>query len=255
MDRRTFIQHSTVGAAGIVLSSAMGSALAQTEPAAESLALAGPIMPDPETGLFTLPKLEFGYGDFEPYIDRKTMELHHMKHHQTYINNLNAALDKAPEWKGKPLEFLLQHLSQLPEEIRASVRNNGGGHYNHTLYWRVLMPARAQQPTMKFVDDCNANIGNFDYIRSFTIYNAEQHFGSGWAWVVKLPTGKISFTTTNNQDNPIMEGAEVIGTPILCIDLWEHAYYLKYKEDMNQYLYFFFNMVNWKTVESIFYNA
>lgn len=192
---------------------------------------------------FELPKLGYEYAALEPHIDARTMELHYTKHHQTYLNNLNTAL-AGGEWENKGIEELLSNISKLPPAIR----NNGGGHYNHTLFWKVLSPNAGGTPNGDLFDAINRYFGSFDKFKELMNSAALTRFGSGWAWLVKTQDG-LKITSTANQDNPLMDlPAEVRGTPVLGIDVWEHAYYLKYQNRRNEYLAAFWNVVNWDEV-------
>ena len=196
-------------------------------------------------GPFKLTDLPYAYGALEPHIDAKTMEIHHSKHHAAYINNLNAALEKESGWKDKKLEELLRDTKKIPESIRTAVRNNGGGHYNHTFFWMILSPEK-QEPTGKLADAIKRDFGSLDDFKKQFNESATKVFGSGWAWLIKDNAGKLSITTTPNQDNPIMDVAEKNGTPVLGVDVWEHAYYLKHQNKRVDYLASFWNVVNWK---------
>jgi Fe-Mn family superoxide dismutase len=192
---------------------------------------------------FELPKLGYDYAALEPHIDARTMELHYTKHHQTYLNNLNTAL-AGGEWENKGIEEIMSNISKLPPAIR----NNGGGHYNHTLFWKVLSPNAGGTPGGDLYDAINRYFGSFDKFKELMNNAALTRFGSGWAWLVKTPDG-LKVTSTANQDNPLMDlPADVKGTPLLGIDVWEHAYYLKYQNRRNEYLSAFWNVVNWEEV-------
>jgi superoxide dismutase, Fe-Mn family len=191
---------------------------------------------------FELPKLEYDYAALEPNIDARTMEIHHTKHHQTYITNLNNAL-AGGIWENKSLEEVLANVSKLP----VAVRNNGGGHFNHSMFWQVMGPNGGGNPTADLTDALNRYFGSFDKFKEQFTAAAMTRFGSGWAWLVK--TGdELKITSTPNQDNPLMDLAEVKGMPILGVDVWEHAYYLKYQNRRNEYLSAFWNVVNWDNV-------
>lgn len=191
---------------------------------------------------FELPKLSYGYDALEPYIDAQTMEIHHTKHHAAYITNLNKALEKHPDLDKKSIEELLSDLETVPEEIRMTVRNNGGGHYNHTLFWTMIGPSDQKQPTGELAKAINQTFGNFEKFREEFKNAALGRFGSGWAWLV-LEGDNLSITTTTNQDSPIMEGKK----PILGLDVWEHAYYLKYQNRRGEYIDNWWNVIYWKT--------
>ena len=194
---------------------------------------------------FTLPALPYAYDALTPYIDEETMHLHHEKHHNTYITNVNAALEKHPELAEKTIEELLADLNSVPEDIRTAVRNNGGGHANHSLFWTVLAPNAGGEPTGAVKDGIEEAFGSFDAMKEKFTAAAVGHFGSGWAWLV-VSDGKLEITSTPNQDSPISEGK----TPILGLDVWEHAYYLNYKNVRPEYIKAFWNLVNWDEVNS-----
>ncbi len=203
----------------------------------------------------TLPPLPYAPDALEPHIDARTMEIHHGKHHQAYVNNLNAALEKAPELQDRPLEQLLADLNAVPEGVRTAVRNNGGGHWNHALFWRIMGP-RAQgasaggEPGGKLGEAIASAFGGFDKMKEQFAAAAGGRFGSGWAWLVN-DGGKLSITSTPNQDNPLMEGkrAEQI---LLGLDVWEHAYYLNYQNRRPDYVAAWWNVVNWDEVSRRF---
>ena len=192
---------------------------------------------------FTLPALPYAYDALTPYIDEETMHLHHEKHHNTYITNVNAALEKHPELAEKTIEELLADLNSVPEDIRTAVRNNGGGHANHSLFWTVLAPNAGGEPTGAVKDGIEEAFGSFDAMKEKFAAAAVGRFGSGWAWLV-VSDGKLEITSTPNQDSPISEGK----TPILGLDVWEHAYYLNYKNVRPEYIKAFWNLVNWDEV-------
>lgn len=190
-----------------------------------------------------LPALPYPFDALEPHIDAQTMEIHHDRHHATYVNNLNAALEKHPELFDKSLDELLSNLDSLPEDIRTAVRNNGGGHANHTLFWEILSKNGGGAPSGELADAINSAFGSFEKFKEEFTKAATTRFGSGWAWLV-VDNGKLSVTSTPNQDSPIMEGK----TPILGLDVWEHAYYLKYQNKRPDYINAFWNVVNWDEV-------
>ena len=192
---------------------------------------------------YELPPLPYAHNALEPFIDEQTMQIHHGKHHQTYVNNLNAALEKHPELQGKPVEQLIADLNAIPEDIRTAVRNNGGGHANHTFFWRIMGPNAGGAPTGAIAEAINAKFGSFDAFKDAFAKAAAGRFGSGWAWVVKSGNG-IDVVSTANQDSPLMEGK----TPVLGIDVWEHAYYLKYQNKRPDYVTAWWNVVNWDAV-------
>lgn len=197
---------------------------------------------------FKLPELGYPKDALEPYIDALTMEIHHGKHHAAYVNNLNAALEKHPELHSWSLEDLLTKIAQVPEDIRTAVRNNGGGHHNHTLFWDILTPGGAKEPTGKLAEAIVATFGSFDDLKTKLTQAGATRFGSGWSWLVKDASGKLHVYSTANQDSPLMEGH----TPLLGIDVWEHAYYLKYQNRRPEYLAAIWNVINWDKVGSRF---
>jgi Fe-Mn family superoxide dismutase len=200
---------------------------------------------------FTLPPLGYDYAALEPHIDARTMEIHHTKHHQTYVTNLNAAIEKAPELQDKSLEWLLQNLSSAPESVRNAVRNNGGGHWNHTFFWQIIGPATGGEPTGAVADAIKSSFGDFAKLKEQVNASALARFGSGWAWVVADKGGKLSIESTPNQDTPVSEKK----LPILGVDVWEHAYYLKYQNRRADYLAAWWNVVNWGEVSKRFEGA
>lgn len=201
-----------------------------------------------EAMLYTLPKLTYSYNSLMPFIDAKTMEIHHGKHHQTYVTKLNEALAKNHELQGHKIEHLLAHLNQIPEQIRTAVRNNGGGHYNHSLFWQLLAPNI--KPSEKLQSILAEQFGTFEDFRKQIEKAALSQFGSGWVWLIKT-NDKLQITTTPNQDNPLMDIALVKGKPLLALDVWEHAYYLNYQNKRADYITAFWNIVNWQKVEEL----
>ncbi|MEO6778888.1 MAG: superoxide dismutase [Gemmatimonadaceae bacterium] len=192
---------------------------------------------------FTLPPLPYDFAALEPSIDARTMEIHYTKHHAGYVNNLNAALEKAPELQSRSLDDLLQHLDSVPEAIRTAVRNNAGGHSNHSMFWEIMAPKAGGEPTGKLADAIKASFGDFATFQKQLSEAAAKRFGSGWAWLVK-DGSKLSISSTPNQDTPVMEGKH----PILGVDVWEHAYYLKYQNKRADYVTAWWNVVNWPEV-------
>ena len=192
----------------------------------------------------TLPPLPYPTNALEPHIDAQTMEIHHGKHHNAYVTNLNAALEKAPELADKSLEDLLRNLNSVPEAVRTAVRNNGGGHWNHTQFWQTMGPNGGGGPTGKLADAINAAFGDFEKFKEAFNAAGAARFGSGWVWLVN-EGGKLAITSTPNQDNPLMDGK---APPILGNDVWEHAYYLKYQNRRPDYLKAWWNTVNWEEV-------
>ncbi len=192
----------------------------------------------------TLPPLPFAPDALEPHIDAQTMQIHHSKHHQTYVDKLNAALQSEPGVEFKTVEELLQHISQVPESINTAVRNHGGGHSNHSIFWQLLSP-QPSQPTEAVKSAFEQAFNSWEnFVETFN-GAATNHFGSGWAWVVKTPTGTLAIKSYPNQDSPYMEG----NTPVLGIDVWEHAYYLNYQNRRPEYIKAFWNIINWEEVD------
>ena len=196
---------------------------------------------------YELPPLPYAHNALEPFIDEQTMQIHHGKHHQTYVNNLNAALEKHPQLQGKPIEQLIADLNAIPEDIRTAVRNNGGGHANHAFFWNLMAPNAGGPPSGAIADAIDAKFGNFDAFKEAFGKAAVGRFGSGWAWLIKSGDG-VEITSTPNQDTPLMEGK----TPVLGIDVWEHAYYLKYQNRRPDYIAAWWNVVNWDAVNKAF---
>jgi len=197
---------------------------------------------------FTLPPLGYDYGALEPHIDARTMEIHHTKHHQTYVTNLNAAVEKTPELQGKSHEWLLQNLAAVPEAVRNAVRNNGGGHWNHSFFWQIIGPKAGGDPTGSVAAAITSSFGDFAKLKEQVNAAGLARFGSGWAWVVADKGGKLSIESSPNQDTPFSDKK----TPILGVDVWEHAYYLKYQNRRADYLAAWWNVVNWAEVTKRF---
>jgi Fe-Mn family superoxide dismutase len=195
---------------------------------------------------YTLPALPYDAAALEPHIDTQTMQIHHGKHHQAYVTNLNAALDKHPALHDQPLDSLLKNLAAVPDDIRGAVRNNGGGHWNHSLFWTLMAPGAGGPPTGAVADAINSGFGDFEKFKTAVNQAGATRFGSGWAWVVDN-NGTLEVMSTANQDNPLMEGKKAI----LGIDVWEHAYYLKYQNRRPDYLGAWWNVVNWNEVNRL----
>lgn len=195
-----------------------------------------------------LPALPYANNALEPHIDAQTMEIHHDRHHNTYVTNLNAALDKHPELHDKSLEALIADLNAVPEDIRTAVRNNGGGHANHSLFWTTIGPNAGGQPTGALAAAIDSELGGFDAFKQAFAAAATTRFGSGWAWLALSKDGKLKVYSLPNQDSPIMEG----DTPLLGLDVWEHAYYLKYQNKRPDYIAAFWNVVNWNEVGKLY---
>jgi Fe-Mn family superoxide dismutase len=224
LTRRQLLQTAGAGAAALVLSPV--AALAQGQ-----------------KGAYTLPKLPYAFDALEPHIDAKTMQIHHDLHHGAYVNNLNTAVAKHPGLAGKPVEELLRGIGQVPQDIRQAVINNGGGHANHTLFWEIMGPKAGGRPSGALAQALDQAFGSFDKFQEQITQAALTRFGSGWAWLV-LANGKLQVRSTANQDSPLMEGQ----TPVLGIDVWEHAYYLKYQNRRPEYVKNWWNVVNWTQV-------
>ncbi len=199
---------------------------------------------------YTLPDLPYAYDALEPYIDAETMHLHHDKHHNTYVTNLNGAIEKHPELGEKSVEELISDMDVIPEDIRTAVRNNGGGHANHSFFWEIMAPNAGGEPTGAIKAAIDEAFGSFDKMKEEFKTAATGRFGSGWAWLI-VDGGKLAITSTPNQDSPLMDGK----IPVLGLDVWEHAYYLKYKNVRPDYIAAFWNVVNWDKVNEHFENA
>ncbi|OEH92920.1 superoxide dismutase [Bacillus solimangrovi] len=196
---------------------------------------------------FELPKLPYEYSSLEPHIDAQTMEIHHTKHHNTYVTKLNAALEGHADLLGKSIEDLMSNFNELPEGVKTAVRNNGGGHANHSLFWTILGPNGGGEPTGELAEKINAKFGSLEKFKEEFAAAAAGRFGSGWAWLV-VNNGELEVTSTPNQDTPLMDGK----TPILGLDVWEHAYYLNYQNRRPDYINAFWNVVNWDEVANRF---
>lgn len=196
---------------------------------------------------YKLPELPYAYNALEPYVDEETMKIHHGKHHQTYINNLNAALEGYPELQNKPIEELVANWESYPAEVCTAIRNNGGGHANHVFFWESMSPNGGGVPTGALADAINAKFGSFENFKEEFSKAAATRLGSGWAWLVKN-NGELEVCSTPNQDTPLSEGK----TPLLTLDVWEHAYYLKYQNRRPEHIAAFWNVVNWAEVAKRF---
>jgi superoxide dismutase, Fe-Mn family len=199
---------------------------------------------------FELPQLPYAYDALEPHIDKETMNIHHTKHHNTYVTNLNNALEGNEELLSKSVEEVISNLDAVPEAARTAVRNNGGGHANHSLFWQILSPNGGGEPTGELADAINSKFGGFEGFKEEFSKAATTRFGSGWAWLV-VNNGELEVTSTPNQDSPLMEGK----TPILGLDVWEHAYYLNYQNRRPEYIGAFWNVVNWEEVSKRYTSA
>jgi superoxide dismutase, Fe-Mn family len=200
---------------------------------------------------FTLPELPYPSSALEPHIDSQTMEIHHGKHHKAYVDNLNAALEKHPEFDaGDDIDALMRRIDEVPQDIRTAVRNNGGGHANHSLFWRVMGPSGGGEPTGDIAGAIDSAFGGYSQFKEKVAAAGKGRFGSGWAWLV-VDGGSLAVTDTANQDSPLMEGK----TPILGVDVWEHAYYLKYQNRRPDYLEAWFNTIDWNAVNERYRKA
>jgi Fe-Mn family superoxide dismutase len=195
----------------------------------------------------SVPPLPYDYNALEPHIDEQTMRIHHDKHHGAYVNNLNTALEKHPELQNKSVEDLIRGINTVPEDIRTAVRNNGGGHVNHTMFWEIMGPGKVGAPSGAIADAIKSSFGSFDTFKTQFADAAAKRFGSGWAWLIDA-AGKLTIESTANQDSPLMEGKK----PMLGIDVWEHAYYLKYQNRRPDYVNAWWNVVNWDAVNKRF---
>lgn len=198
--------------------------------------------------VFELPALPYDFNALEPHIDARTMEIHHGKHHNAYTSNLNAAVEKHPELAGKSVEELLSDLDSVPEDVRPAVRNNGGGYANHNMFWTAMSPSGGGEPSGSLADAVNSAFGDFSAFKDSFAKAGMTRFGSGWAWLSKKSDGSLSVTSTANQDNPLSEGL----SPILGLDVWEHAYYLNYQNRRGDYISAWWNVVNWDEVSQRF---
>ena len=243
MNRRTAIKHLGGAASALLMTKALYSQALPPGQAAAATPPAAPAAP------FTLPPLPYAYDALEPYFDATTMHLHHDKHHQAYVNNLNLAVAAHPELAGKTLKDLVINWASLPEAARTAVRNNGGGDANHSFWWPTLCkPVPASAPTGELAKAIDARFGSLSGFQDKLTAAAMGVFGSGWAWLVKLPDGTVAIETTPNQDSPLTLGHK----PVLTVDVWEHAYYLKYQNRRVEYVKAFFQVVNWDYVSGQF---
>jgi superoxide dismutase, Fe-Mn family len=204
---------------------------------------------------FTLPSLPYAYDALEPHVDARTMELHHTKHHQAYLDKLNAALEGHDDLAAKSIEEILADLSAVPEDIRTTVRNNGGGYANHNLFWTIMGPNAGGQPEGDIASAIADVFGSFEEFKTQFSEAAAGQFGSGWDWLVVNKSSVLELVSTPNQDNPLMDVVDAQGTPILGLDVWEHAYYLNYQNRRPDYISAFWNVVNWKAVEENYQSA
>jgi superoxide dismutase, Fe-Mn family len=199
---------------------------------------------------FSLPDLPYAYDALEPHIDEQTMRIHHTKHHQAYTDKLNEALEKAPDWQGRSIEEILKNIDSLPEDIRGAVRNNGGGYYNHDVFWKIMGPNGGGRPTGELASAIDEKFGSFDEMKSKFKAKATGQFGSGWAWLV-VKNGGLEVINLPNQDAPVMVGA----SPVLGVDVWEHAYYLNYQNRRPDYVDAWWNTVSWEEANRRFRDA
>ncbi len=199
---------------------------------------------------YELPSLNYAHDALEPHIDARTMEIHHGKHHNTYVTKVNAAVE-GTELESKAVEDLIADLAAVPDDKRTAVRNNGGGHANHSFFWNILSPDGGGEPVGTLAEAINATFGSFDAFKEAFAAAGAGRFGSGWAWLIVKPDGTLAVTSTPNQDSPLMKGvAEEEGTPVIGLDVWEHAYYLKYQNARPQYIDAFWNVVDWNAAEA-----
>jgi len=243
--RRNFIRNSALAAAGSL------SILSIDWEKASAKGYSHPSF-TPDEGTFKLPPLPYTFDALEPYIDAKTMEIHYTKHHQAYVDKLNAAVEKSPELKGKSLDQLMSMIDRLPDAVKMQVRNQGGGDWNHTFFWQILAPKSDQMPDGKLKDAMVAQWKTVDAFEAEFNKAAMGVFGSGWTWLITDRNGKLSIVTTPNQDNTMMDISKDKGKPILGIDVWEHAYYLKHQNKRADYLTDIWNVVNWKKVTELY---
>ncbi|MGE4615191.1 MAG: superoxide dismutase [Planctomycetota bacterium] len=205
---------------------------------------------------FEVPELSFAFDALEPYIDARTMEIHHGKHHAAYVSNLNAALADDSQWLSASISDLCRNIAEVPESIRGAVRNNGGGHFNHDLFWKSMSPDGGGTAGGDLAAAIDSSFGSFDAFKEAFAAAAKTRFGSGWAWLCQNTDGTVCVCSTANQDNPLMVGvADCVGTPLLGLDVWEHAYYLNYQNRRPDYIDAFWNVVDWSAVEARFVTA
>lgn len=247
LKRRSFLFLLGAGAGSVALGT---TPLIQSAWAAK-LAQANGTKPSSKTGEFQLPPLPYAYKALEPHIDARTMQFHHDKHHATYVKKLNAAIEKHPELKGKSAEALLSDLNSVPQDIRTTIRNSGGGHVNHTMFWQIMSPKGGGEPTGAIAEAIKQTFGSFAAFKQAFNGLGSNHFGSGWVWLVRAPGGKLQVIDTFNQDSPLSQGYY----PIMGNDLWEHAFYLKYQNRKEEYLTAWWNVVNWNEINKRFAQA
>ena len=246
--RREFIKKSVLAAAGTISFMSVDWQRAFSR----QISLENFTTPS-DDGTFQLPPLPYAYNALVPYIDAQTMEIHYSKHHQKYVDNLNALILKAPELKGKSIEALLSDINNLPDGVRTGIRNNGGGHWNHTFFWQILAPkSEMDQPSGKLKDAMVSQWQTFDNFKEQVKQAGMGVFGSGWVWMIADKSGKLSITTTPNQDNTLMDITKDKGKPIMGVDVWEHAYYLKHQNKRAEYLDDVWNVINWKKAMELY---
>lgn len=251
LNRRNFLY--LIGLTAGAMTFGACSANGQTESTASPQASPSPATPtaqNPE-GPFQLPPLPYAYNALEPHIDARTMEFHHDRHHQAYVNNLNTAIARHPELRDRQIDQLLRDLNSIPEDIRTSVRNNGGGHANHTMFWEIMGPNGGGEPTGEIANAINQTFGSFESFKEQFNSAGGTRFGSGWVWLIRNADGQLQITTTANQDSPLMEG----NYPIMGNDVWEHAYYLNYQNRRADYLKAWWNTINWDVVNRRYQQA
>lgn len=247
VSRRKFLNLGTLALVGGVLAGTPGAWAANPNESHE-----GPAMPQAD-GVFKMAPLPYAYDALEPTIDSETMHLHHDKHYAGYTKKLNEALAQDPALKSKSITELLTDINSLPTSLRKTIRNNGGGYYNHSLFWRWMSPNGGGAPEGPLRSAIEKQFGSFAAMQKQFNKEAADVFGSGWAWLVRTENGDLALTSTANQDNPLMKGiADVTGKPILGLDVWEHSYYLKYKNERKKYIDAWWKVVNWETVSSLF---
>lgn len=239
-----FLLGASVGAFTLGACKASGDNLATPTPGGETNVAQN-------TGVFQLPPLPYAYNALEPYIDERTMQFHHDKHHAAYVKNLNDAIAKYPQLKGQSVKQLLSNINSIPQDIRTTVRNNGGGHDNHSMFWSIMKPNGGGEPTGAIAQAIKENFGSFDNFKKQFNEAGTKRFGSGWAWLIRTKDGKLQVTSTANQDSPFMDG----NYPIMGNDVWEHAYYLKYQNRRNEYLDAWWNVLNWDEINKRFAQA
>ena len=241
--RRDFIRKSAAFALGTLAATTVTKALATTEFIEKETLVEG--------GKFSVPALPYGYDALEPHIDKMTMEIHHDKHHKAYVDNLNKALETDAAMAALTIDQLVMKVNK---DTPMAIRNNGGGHYNHSLFWTLMKPNGGAAATGKLADAISKTFGSMEEFKKQFSDAAAKRFGSGWAWLVKTPDGKLAITSTANQDNPLMqlETVEVKGTPVLALDVWEHAYYLKNQNRRADYIASWWNVVNWEKAEELY---